>query len=367
MPLPWFDAHLDLAYLAVNGRDMLAPLDPAAGPHPPAAVTLPALVTGHVRLALATIYTEPLLADAPPATEAQQYRVGEWDRAHAVGRAQLEVYLTWRDLGHVAIDLPRVFRADPGVGQVRGGMGVAELVPPTLDERLAKAAPGAGLHIGILMENADPIRSPDELAWWKDRGVCAIGLAWARSSRYAGGNTTTDGLTPAGRDLVREMDRLGVVHDIAHLSDRALDDLLHATDRRVMASHSNCRALLDGTNQRHLTDETIREIARRGGVIGLNLYSRFLCKDQAPDARASLDDCIRHLEHIRDLTGQSRCIGLGSDMDGGFSAAALPIGIDRPADLGKLADALSARGWTDDDIAGFAWKNWARFWATQGT
>lgn len=92
MPL-WFDAHLDLAYLAVNGRDMLAPLDPASGPHPPAAVTLPSLREGAVRVALATVFTEAV-ADPGAVRDRSQYAAGDADRAHAVGRAQLEVYLT---------------------------------------------------------------------------------------------------------------------------------------------------------------------------------------------------------------------------------------------------------------------------------
>jgi membrane dipeptidase len=384
--MTWFDAHLDLAYLAVRGRDMLAALDPGAGPHPPAALTLPVLREGGVRFALATIFTEPLMADdeqssgVAPRPEPQSYPPGDVERAFAAGRAQLEVYLTWRDRGEVALDLPRLFRDEPGVGAVRGGMGVAEPVPFSMDQRLARVPARPRLRLGLLMENADPIRAPEDLAWWVERGVCAVGLAWARPSRYAGGNLTTLGLTDLGRALVGEMDRLGVVHDASHLSDRALADLFERTDRPVMASHSNCRAQADGVSQRHLADAAIRELARRGGVIGLNLFSAFLRRSEAPrpaspaaapapagaEARATLDDCIRHLEHIRDLVGHSRCIGLGSDMDGGFGADRLPRGIDSPRDLDRLVDAFSARGWSDDDILGFAWKNWARFWSTAG-
>ena len=74
------------------------------------------------------------------------------------------------------------------------------------------------------------------------------------------------------------MDALGVVHDLSHLSDVSMDQLLELTDRPVIASHSNCRALLPGDDMRHLRDESIREIARRGGVIGLNLCRNFIWK-----------------------------------------------------------------------------------------
>lgn len=340
---------------------MFAPLEilevdgAKVGPHPPAAVTLPELARGGVRLALGTVFSEP------DGTGPEGYPAGDVERAAAKGRAQVEVYLTWRDKGAVGLDLRRVCRGDPGVGQVRGGMGVAEVVPQPVAERLKRP-----LHLGILVENADPIRGPEELGWWVERGVVAVGLAWAKASRYAGGNGTELGLTDLGREMVREMDRLGVVHDLSHLSDRAMDELLGMTGRPVIASHSNSRALLGGggfgENQRHLRDETIREIARRGGVIGLNLFSAFLRPALGDGGRGDVADCVRHIEHLCEVAGSRAHIGLGSDMDGGFSAARLPRGIERAGDVGALAEALSARGWSDEEVEGFAWGNWVRFW-----
>ncbi|MGE3109280.1 MAG: dipeptidase [Phycisphaerales bacterium] len=385
MALTWFDAHLDLAYLAVSGREMAPPagtaLDAAGGPHPPAAVTLRSLAQGGVRFSLGTIFTEPVepegagTAKPAPALEPQMYTAGDAGRAHAVGRAQLEAYRTWQDRGLVRLGLVEELRVDAGLGEIRGGMGVSEVVQPSIASRIALLRDPECLRVGILMENADPIRTADELEWWKSHGVVAIGLAWARASRYAGGNTTDLGLSDAGRELVREMDRLDVVHDVSHLSDRALRELLDATDTPVIASHSNCRALLGAgpppgwppnlpaslSMQRHLADDTIREIGRRGGVIGLNLFSRFLVGPGRGDARASIDDCVRHIEHVCEIMGHRRGVGLGSDMDGGFSAKLLPEGIDAPRDLARLAQALVARRWADDDIRGFACENWARF------
>lgn len=359
----WFDAHLDLAYLAVCGRDMLAPLDPAAGPHPPAAVTLPALEQGGVRLALATIFTEP------EGTGPEGYGAGDFERANALGRAQLEAYLTWQDSGRCRLDLRKFLRVDPGTGEVRGGMGVSEPISPgpAHFERKARERGQPPLHLGILIENADPIRSPGDLAWWRERGVVAIGMAWAKSSRYAGGNSTQEGVSALGRELVREMDRLGLVHDASHLSNRAFSELCGLTDRPIIASHSNCRALLgDPGAQRHLSDDQVREIVRRGGVVGLNLFARFI--DPACGAagapRPTVDAAIDHVERICDLAGDRRHVGLGSDMDGGFGADRLPRGIDSPRDLGRLAEVLSARNWPDADVANFASGNWTRFWSS---
>lgn len=329
MPRPWFDAHLDLAYLAVNGRDMLADLTTCGGPHPPAALTLPELHRANVRACLGTIFTEL------NGTDAVSYPEGDAEAAHAAGVRQLALYQEWIRQGHCS-SWPK---------------------------------PGLAPALGILIECADPIRSPAELSWWKDQGVIAIGLAWARGSRYAAGNAppscdSAHGLTPLGFQLVREMDRLDITHDVSHLSDRALADLFSATDRPVIASHSNCRSLLDGKNQRHLTDDAIREIARRGGVIGLNLVRNFIrtgLDRNNPDDRPSIEDALRHVDHICEVAGHSRAVGLGSDLDGGITAHDLPRGINSPSGFELLAEGLSRRGWRDEAIDAFAWGNWARF------
>jgi membrane dipeptidase len=375
MPSTWFDAHLDLAYLAVNGRDLNAALDVRAGPHPPASVTLPALREGGVRFILATVFTE---ADG---TGPESYPAGDVERAAAAGRAQLEVYLTWRDRGLAALDLRRVFRRDKGVGRVRGGLGVAEVVPLAPEQVVAGLPRSPWMHVGILVECADPIRSPEELDWWIDRGVAAIGLTWARGSRYAAGNSEPScssgvGLTPLGREMVAAMDHRGVVHDASHLSWRAMDELFTATAAPVIASHSNSSALLTRgaeasairSNQRHLRDEHVREIGRRGGVIGLNLVRNFirsgLNRDDPAD-RPTIDEAVAHVDHMAEVMGHRRGVGLGSDLDGGITAHDLPAGIHAPRDFEKLAAALSARGWSDEEAEDFRWRNWARFWMSR--
>ncbi len=357
----WFDAHLDLAFLAVHARDMTAPLDINAPPHPPAALTLPTLRDANCLAVLATIFTGADI-EGPAG-----YPAGDVERAYRAGRAQLEAYLTWRDRSLFLLDLPAALRPDPHVGEIRGGMGVAELVPPSPSTALRQLVKDQRIHAGILMENADPIRSPEELPFWKEHGLAAVSLAWATQSRYAGGNSCKTGLTPQGRELITELDRLHITHDVSHLSDASLEELLTRTSRPVIASHSNCRALLptmaDGSpNQRHLTDETIRELARRDGVIGLNLYAKFL--SPTPDERATIEHALAHVERVCSITGSTRHVGLGSDIDGGFSAEELPRGIRVHADLSKLLDGLRERGWSDEDLDGFTHANWARYFRT---
>lgn len=328
--LKWFDAHLDLAYLAECGRDMDAPIERCGGPDLPAAVTLRSLCEGRVAACLGTIFTE---ADG---SDAVGYPAGNAEAAHACGVRQLGWYRRWW--------------ADSKAGR-KGSR-----------DRGIEGSSEEQTRILILMECADPIRSVSELDWWVERGVVAIGLAWARGSRFAGGNLNSGvGLNADGRSLLARMEESGVVHDLAHLSQRATEESL-ALPGRVIASHSNCRALLGGENERHVTDETIRAIAGRGGVIGLNLFGKFLRPEMKPGERATIDDAVRHVEHVVQQVGHTRSVGLGSDMDGGLSALMLPDEIDSPGDLWRLAEALSARGWSNTDVELFAWGNWARFW-----
>ncbi|MBX3323996.1 MAG: membrane dipeptidase [Phycisphaeraceae bacterium] len=338
--LSWFDAHLDLAYLAELGRDMHAPLHDCRGPLQPAAVTLPALRQGRIHACLGTVFTEAVdsaTTDAAPYT----YPHDNTNAASIAGLRQIKLYHAWRDAGLINI------------------------MPPRGHTQWASTSPT--LQLGILMECADPIESPETLVNWYEHGVIAIGLAWWRGSRYAGGNGTPGrGLTPQGRELVARIDQLGIVHDLTHLSQHATDDLLELSPATPIASHSNCRALLEPDNERHLADSTIREVGNRNGMIGINLVRNFIrtgIDRNNPNDRPTIADTIAHVERICEIMGHRRGVGLGSDMDGGITAHDLPAGINRPADLTLLAEELHRRNWSDADIEGFAFSNWARFWS----
>ena len=348
----WFDAHLDLAYLAENGRDMHASLKDCRGRYQPAAVTLPTLKDAQVTKCLGTVFTEGIdPADTDAESGAFTYPFGDADAAYRAGMRQLLLYRTWFDAG------------------------IISRMPKRGEQAQKSEAP---LQLGVLVECADPITNPDELEQWADLGVIAIGMAWWHQSRYAGGNGTDhkkggNGLTDLGRQLTKRMDELNIVHDLSHLSQRATDELLALTDKPVMASHSNSRALMGDPdskdNQRHLADETIVEIASRGGVIGLNLLGDFITpgmnKGKKTGERATIEDCVRHIEHVCELTNSRKHIGLGSDMDGGFGSDGLPQGINTPSDLIILTSALAEQGWSNTDLAGFAHANFERFWAAE--
>jgi membrane dipeptidase len=176
-------------------------------------------------------------------------------------------------------------------------------------------------------------------------------------TRYAGGNAAHGPLTPAGVELVAALDDLGIAHDASHLADEAFDGLLAHAAGRVVATHSNSRAVMGNDDQRHLRDDQIAAIGERDGIIGLNLFTRFL----AHERRATAADCVTHVQRVADVMGHRRGVALGSDMDGGFGPESLPTDVDHPAKLDILAAALRDEGWSDDDVAGFTHGNWRRF------
>ncbi len=322
-PVKWIDGHLDLAYLALLGRDLTVPCpDLREG-----SVSLPALRDGNVELVFATIFTEPRGADPPGL--AGYAGIDDVQGAEAAGRRQLEIYR----------------RLEAG-GELRFVRSRDDL----------DAAGGVAPGIVLLMEGADPIRDPGQVGRWFADGLRLVGMTWAAGTRYAGGNQRLGPLTPLGAELVRALDEYGIIHDASHLSDEALAGLLEIARGPIVATHSNCRALV-GLSQRHLRDDQVRAIGERGGVIGLNLFSRFL----VPGGRATIDDCVAHVQHLGDLMGHRHGVALGTDMDGGFGPGELPLDLDHPRKLEALADALRTAGWSDQDVEGFAYGNWRRF------
>lgn len=320
----WVDGHLDLAYLAVNGRALTQSCDPANN----GCVSLRAMREGGVDIALATIFTE---VGVDPASHPHGFRSSDdLAEAEAAGLRQLEVYEQLSTGGEVAI----VHRA-------------SDLESSPARQRLI-----------LLMEGADPIRGPAQVESWHRRGLRAVGLTWALGSRYAGGNEKHGPLTSLGRELVAELDRFSIIHDVSHLADEAFDELMALARGPIVATHSNCRELLPPTaSHRHLRDDQVIAINDRGGIVGLNLYTKFLVAGR----RATIADCLRHIERLCELMGHRRGVALGSDMDGGFGADQLPRELDHPSRLGNLANALLKSGWSDEDVRGFASENWLRF------
>lgn len=142
-----------------------------------------------------------------------------------------------------------------------------------------------------------------------ETGVRMMTLTWNGENELASGHDTSKGFTAFGREAVAEMERLGMVVDVSHLNDRGFEELLGFAKKPFAASHSNARAVCG--HRRNLPDEFIKEMVRRGGLIGLNYCNAFLSGDE----RGNLDDLRRHVDRFLEL-GAEKCLALGSDYDG---------------------------------------------------
>lgn len=188
-----------------------------------------------------------------------------------------------------------------------------------------------GLHSAVLsLEGGEALEGElSALEIYHRLGVRAVTLTWNHRNALADGaaeNATGGGLTRFGREAVREMERLGMLVDISHISDAGFWDVEKLAQKPFIASHSNARAICP--HPRNLTDDMLRALAAKGGVAGLNFYPVFLREG----GRAGLEDIIRHAAHMLDVAGEDH-IGLGSDWDG---IETTPEGLRHAGDMAAL-------------------------------
>jgi len=173
------------------------------------------------------------------------------------------------------------------------------------------------------------------------------------------GDSTTDlnnpqvqhhnGLTPLGKEVVHEMNRLGMMVDISHTADKTFYDALEASQAPIIASHSSCRAITNAA--RNMTDDMIKALAKKGGVIQINMNCGFLSQksaDAPKDApvRATLADVVAHIDHARQVGGID-AVGIGTDFDG---ITCTPEGLDDVSKFPALTRALLEKGYSPADI-----------------
>lgn len=314
-----FDAHLDLAMNHLRGRDITQPArDQPVVENEIATVGLPDLRAGGVTCVCGTIFCEPQTEKHPG------YRTPQEAYQRAI--QQLDVYDAL------------IARAE-----------------------LSRDGTGRGPRTITLLEGAECIRTPDDVPMFHARGVRIVGLAW-QATRYAGGTATPGPITPAGRAMVKSLDAHQIIHDASHLAEQSFWDLINLAQGPVIASHSNSRAIVGhDPNERHLSDDMIRAIIDRDGVIGINFFDRFLLPHDAyGKRRATLDDVVAHIRHVCELAGNTRHVGLGTDMDGGLGREQIPVEIKSSADLPKLTEALESDSFSRDDVEAILYENWAR-------
>jgi membrane dipeptidase len=185
-------------------------------------------------------------------------------------------------------------------------------------------------------------------------GVRLITLTWNYPNEIGFPNCEENychrGLTEFGQEVVHEMNRLGMIIDVSHLSDQGFYDVAQLSTKPFIASHSNARSMTN--HPRNLTDDMIKTLANKGGIMGLNFANRFL----GTSPISQIADMVRHLNHIRNIGGTD-VLAMGTDFDG----IERQLEIETIGEIGRLADALQRAHWSNEDIEKLFFKNALRF------
>lgn len=184
-------------------------------------------------------------------------------------------------------------------------------------------------------------------------GVRAIGLTWNERNQIAEGVgecRSGGGLTDFGVSAIKEMNRLGIIVDVSHLSEPGFWDVIKVTDKPIIASHSNAKAICN--HVRNLSDDQIKALAKNGGVMGLNMCHEFLSSDRP----VVIEHVMDHIEHVFSLVG-SKHIGIGADLDG---ITTPPVGFEDVSKLPALTEAMLRRGLTADQVRDVLGQNYLR-------
>ena len=344
--LPLVDSHLDLAEnVTLFGRDLtlraaeIRTLEKRTTRQ--ATVSLPELERGGIAVAFATVTAGFLAEDVGEDFEPRSAIYHTPEEAEAQALTQIGLYEGWEEQGRV-----RLLRS-----------------VNDLDHHLHLWQHDRKPGLVMLMEGADPIVHVRDLPKWWQRGVRIIGLTFG-DTKYGtgvGGGSPTfkrGGLTSQGFKLLGQMAKLGFIWDISHLAEEGVWQGLKLDFPRVCASHASARALTP--TDRHLSDEVIRAVAERGGVIGLMLYNGFLEPGWKGDQSVSvtLDEHLRrHANYIANLSGWDH-LGVGSDLDGGFGFEESPSEIDTVADLHKVGSVVPAE--VREAVLSTNWLNFLR-------
>ncbi|MBM3146809.1 MAG: membrane dipeptidase [Actinobacteria bacterium] len=377
-----FDAHCDtILKIVEDGADIAAEPGADAAPH----VTLAGLRDAGVGAQVFAVFA--IEARFPGST--RQTALELIEAIDGLCTAHPE-YLEWEAgrpgaAGEPASGDPR---AVDGPDAVSG-----RLEPAVADPQ--RGADSTPTRVIVSLEGADPLEGdPQNLHEFHSRGVRLVTLAWD-DNRFCGAvfghrEPGADGLTAKGEELVGVCEELGVRVDVSHATDAGFWDVCRMATRPFVASHSDCRAVCSAP--RNLTDEMIRALAERGGVMGINLCPSFLSQsfydaeeavtapfmaawhagdltlDEAGEKagavtrslpRPPLETVVAHVRHAIDVGGED-CVGLGGDLDG---VDALPAGVDGVQDYPRIVAALLAAGLTEAQVEKVCWGNFARVFA----
>jgi membrane dipeptidase len=302
-------------------------------------------VKGRVGIVFATLFAGPA-----------RHRKGPWDRlCYSEPSEANRLYLQQLDLYECLVedhaDKFLVIRNQPDLNSVLASWQEAQPSSPLIG-------------LALLMEGAEGVREPPELADWAERGVRILGPAWA-GTRFCGGTQEPGPLTKEGYELLEAMAELGMALDLSHMAERAALQALERYPGAIIASHSNVLALVPNGEKpdRHLSDDVISGVIERGAVIGVVPYNRFLLGGWKPEdgrAMVTVEHIVAHIDRICQRAGSALNVGIGSDFDGGFGLDQIPAGLDSVADLRLIGNALGIRGYSQADVEAILGGNWIR-------
>lgn len=347
-----FDAHLDLSLNGMEfNRDLRLPVHEIRQRERDAGVTgkgmccnttaFPEMRKAELGICVATQLAGCMKGARP---------IANWmsaEQAWAQTQGQLSYYKSMEEAGHMR--------------QITDLRGLDEMIALWTDGK-----PNEDKPIGYILslEGADSIRTVGHLEGAWEQGLRAMGPAHYGICRYAMGHDTPGHLPPQGKELIQEMDRLGMILDVTHLSDECFWDALDIYQGTIWASHSNCRALVP--DPRQFSDEQIKALISRGAVLGSALDAWMMIpgwirgKTTPQETGLKLEVIVDHMDHICQLAGNAMHVGIGTDLDGGYGTEQTPADLDTIADLARIPDMLAKRGYSTQDIENIMHGNFFR-------
>ncbi len=345
-----FDAHLDLSMNAMEwNRDLRLPvheirqMEKGMRDKPDRSnntVSLPAMREGNIGLCVATQIARYVKRGS---------NLPGWhspEQAWAQTQAQLEWYKMMEACGEMV--------------QITNLKGLRKHL-----DSWKKDAQTTPIGYILSLEGADSIINMGYLERAYASGLRAIGPAHYGPGTYAYGTDSDGPLGKRGKELIKKIEALGLILDVTHLSDTCFWEALDSYSGPLWASHNNCRALVD--HNRQFSDEQIKEIISREGVIGVALDAWMMVPNwqrgvSTPEGMGvSLEQALDNIDHICQLAGNCEHVGIGTDLDGAFGKEQSPMDLDTIADLQKLPQMLTKRGYSDQDITRILSENFLSF------
>lgn len=346
------DAHLDLSMNALEwNRDLTRPVaeinarevnlsdKPDRGK---ATVSLPELRKGNIGLVVAT----QIARYVAPANPLPGWHSPE--QAWAKTQGQLAWYKAMEEAGEMI--------------QVKDLASLENHVSLWKDESVQNKKPVGYI---LSLEGADSLITVEHLERAWQYGLRALGPAHYGPGRYANGTDAVGKMGSNGIALLKEMERLHIILDATHLCDDAFWQALDHFNGPVWASHNLTRALVN--HNRQFSDEQIKALIERDAVIGGALDAWMMVpnwvrgKSTPREMKVTLNTLIDHLDHICQIAGNTLHIGIGSDLDGAFGSEQCPYDLETIADLEKLNELLTTRGYAENDVKNIMHGNWLRF------